>query len=187
VGAAVIRTALALIATAAHSQTAPRTLQEHLFGYPATATPTPITLFTGRFNPPPAPQAEEPPPPTRTVLRAEYGGRIDHHLYRFQQLAADGGEFEIRGVCESACTLVMGAIPKPRLCFGKNSHLAFHQARNADNTPAPTSTLWMIDHYPADIRAWINAKGGYREIPFHKYWYLPASELWAMGYRRCAD
>lgn len=46
----------------------------------------------------------------------------------------------------------------------------------------------MIDSYPADIRDWIEAKGGFDRMPIGKnLWTLPASELWKMGYRKCND
>jgi hypothetical protein len=45
----------------------------------------------------------------------------------------------------------------------------------------------MIENYPADIRAWIEAKGGVAKMPQWTFWTLPASELWKMGYRKCAD
>jgi hypothetical protein len=30
--------------------------------------------------------------------------------------------------------------------------------------PAPDSGKWMVDSYPADIRAWIDAKVGYAAV-----------------------
>jgi len=53
--------------------------------------------------------------------------------------------------------------------------------------PAPDSGKWMVDSYPADIRAWIDAKGGYAKLPMNGYWVLTAPDLWKMGYRKCDD
>jgi hypothetical protein len=44
----------------------------------------------------------------------------------------------------------------------------------------------MFDSYPADIRGWLNAKGGLDQMPLAGYWMMPARDLWQMGYRRCA-
>jgi hypothetical protein len=44
----------------------------------------------------------------------------------------------------------------------------------------------MFFSYPADICGWLVAKGGLEKLPLHGYWTLPASDLWQMGYRRCA-
>jgi hypothetical protein len=48
-------------------------------------------------------------------------------------------------------------------------------------------TQWMIDKYPADIQAWIKAKGGREKMPIFRFWLLEAPELWKLGYRKCAD
>jgi hypothetical protein len=45
----------------------------------------------------------------------------------------------------------------------------------------------MIDSYPADIRDWLEAKGGFNSMPVWHFWILPAEELWEMGYRKCSD
>jgi hypothetical protein len=75
---------------------------------------------------------------------------------------------------------------KERLCFGPRAFLNFHQARNG-SVPSRETTQWMFDHYPADIRGWIVAKGGLEKMPFHEFWTLPAKELWQMGYGKCVD
>ena len=59
--------------------------------------------------------------------------------------------------------------------------------RSGSRLPAPEVTKWMIDRYPADIRGWIDAKGGLENMPTHGYWTLPAKELWEIGYRKCGD
>jgi hypothetical protein len=50
-------------------------------------------------------------------------------------------------------------------------------------------TRWVFGWYPADIKAWINNRGGPKKMPppFQGYWTLPASELFKMGYRKCPD
>jgi hypothetical protein len=69
-------------------------------------------------------------PPKAVVLQGETGGKLDEHWYRFKALAATGAEVEVRGKCQSACTMITGVIPKSRLCFAEGSHLAFHWARH---------------------------------------------------------
>jgi hypothetical protein len=43
----------------------------------------------------------------------------------------------------------------------------------------------MVDQLPADIQAWIEKKGGAKNMPADDVWILGPSELWAMGYRKC--
>jgi hypothetical protein len=45
----------------------------------------------------------------------------------------------------------------------------------------------MINSYPADIRGWIEARGGVEKMSISEWWTLPAEELWKMGYRKCSD
>jgi hypothetical protein len=125
----------------------------------------------------------------KTVIRNDYGGRIDVYWQSFDALFISGDTVEVRGTCQSACTLVTARIPKTRLCFARDAHLDFHQAHDTEDRSKVTmdSTLWMMEKYPADIRAWIEARGGPRLMPLDTYWTLPAPELWKMGYRRCAD
>jgi hypothetical protein len=126
-------------------------------------------------------------PPTKTVLQGENGGRIDWHWYRFKAMDYSGAQIEVHGRCRSACTLITGAIPKDRLCFAEGAFLGFHWAREGawDGPLSRESTQWLIDHYPADIRAWLDKQGGIEKLPQTGYWVLPASILWDMGYRRC--
>jgi hypothetical protein len=78
-------------------------------------------------------------------------------------------------------------MPKNRLCFAEGSTLGFHWARTVDNGPlSPDGTQWLLDHYPADIRAWLDAQGGIEKLPQVGFWVMPAFVLWGMGYRRCA-
>jgi hypothetical protein len=116
-------------------------------------------------------------PPTKTMVQGEVGGRIDWHWYRFKALDYSGNQIEVHGRCRSAC-----------LCFAEGAFLGFHWAREGswDGPPSRSSTQWLMDHYPADIRAWLDNLGGIDKLPKDGYWVLPASTLWAMGYRRCA-
>jgi len=100
-----------------------------------------------------------------------------------------GDEVEIRGSCRSACTLVVSEVPRQRICFGPRGALGFHLARNrpVSGSRNDAASKWMVDSYPADIRAWIDARGGYLQLPYEGEWVLRAPELWAMGYRRCPD
>jgi hypothetical protein len=125
-------------------------------------------------------------PPAKTVLQGETGGRIDEHWSRFRDIYNSGADVEVHGKCNSACTLITN-MPKSRLCFAEGSHLGFHWAREVvwNGPPSRESTEWMIDHYPPDIRAWLDAQGGIEKMPKDGFWIMPAFILWGMGYRRC--
>lgn len=124
---------------------------------------------------------------TNLVISSEPGGSLDAHQMRFKAWAALGAEVEIRGMCQSACTLVMSYVPRERICFSKSGYLNFHLASYDGHNVVPSleHTRWMIENYPADIRAWIEAKGGAAKMPQWTFWRLRADDLWKMGYRKC--
>jgi hypothetical protein len=133
------------------------------------------------------------PGAAKTVLYEERGGRIVDHWERWKALAAQGGEVEIRGPCWSACTLIMAHIPRERLCFDKHAELNFHQARRPSGEPSMEATRCMVDQYPGDIRKWLKTMGGAERLPLPSlnsagtFYMLFPVQLWAMGYRKCAD
>jgi hypothetical protein len=124
----------------------------------------------------------------KTVLTNEPGGLLDRHANYFALLRTLGSEVEIRGMCQSACTLVMGVVEREKICFSAKGYLNFHLASAVPNVPSVTVTKTvMTDRYPADIQAWIEAKGGLAKMPYATFWTLRADELWEMGYRKCPD
>src|SRR5262249_40684616 len=92
--------------------------------------------------------------PNAHVMYYEPGKQIAQHYNRFAAWAALGGDIEIGGQCTSACTIVMIAVPRERICFSGIAHLGFHKATNNDGTIAVATTERLIRTYPADIRAW---------------------------------
>ena len=118
------------------------------------------------------------------MIRNDFGGWISEYEDHYAVLAARGGEVEVRGDCESACTLVTVFIPKERLCFSFDGLAPFYKVRT-EGKPSNFYTQQMVDSYPADIRGWIVAKGGVAQMPTNTYWTLPAHMLWIWGYRRC--
>ena len=84
----------------------------------------------------------------------DHGGRVTEYDARWAGLAARGVSVRIVGPCQSACTVLLGHIPRSRICVTGAASFGFHLA----NLPASTATLWAA--YQGDIRAWINAHGG---------------------------
>ena len=44
------------------------------------------------------------------------GGRIGNYLTRYEALRKSGRRVAIDGTCASACTLLLGVIPRDRIC-----------------------------------------------------------------------
>src|SRR6201991_2708790 len=56
------------------------------------------------------------------------GGRIGTYVDRFQSLRGSGETVMIDGLCASACTIVLGAVPRDKICVTSRANLGFHAA-----------------------------------------------------------
>jgi hypothetical protein len=83
-----------------------------------------------------------------------HGGSVAQYNARWAADAARGVSVRIVGPCQSACTVLLGHIPRSRICVTPQARFGFHLAR----LPQATATLW--NGYPADIKGWINQHGG---------------------------
>jgi hypothetical protein len=106
-------------------------------------------------------------------------------MRRWRELAQSDDDVEIRGPCFSACTLIVGYVPKERICFGDHASLQFHAAREVDGKVSEWATWRMFNDYPNDIRNWLKARGGVPKMTIANFWELRAEELWDMGYHKC--
>jgi hypothetical protein len=112
------------------------------------------------------------------------GGQIGRYVDRFEKLRASGQTIIIDGLCASACTIVLGAIPYDRICVTPNANLAFHAAwdfgRRGRAIPNPEATNDLFSMYPARVRRWIASRGGLTP----RMIFLRGRQLTAM-YRPC--
>ena len=84
----------------------------------------------------------------------DHGGSVAAYSQRWKGLAARGVNVRIVGKCQSACTVLLGYIPRSRICVTPAASFGFHLAHRPDMT----AVLWNA--YAADIRSWIKAHGG---------------------------
>ena len=83
-----------------------------------------------------------------------HGGSVAEYDARWTDLARRGVSVRITGPCQSACTVLLGHIPRDHICVTPAASFGFHLA----HLPQATTTLWAA--YSSDIKAWINAHGG---------------------------
>ncbi len=92
------------------------------------------------------------------------GGQIGRYVHRYEKLRASGQAIIIDGLCASACTIVLGAIPYDRICVTPNAELAFHGAWDFGSRgraiPNPEATKELFSMYPSPVRRWIASRGG---------------------------
>ena len=97
-------------------------------------------------------------------ISEDRGGQIGHYLQTFAMLRSTGERVVVDGNCLSACTLVLGLIPRERICATPRARFGFHAAWMPDLNGRPvtstmgTMALWRI--YPASVRRWISRHGG---------------------------
>lgn len=112
------------------------------------------------------------------------GGKIGPYLDRFSSLRNSGESIIIDGPCLSACTMLLGVIPRDRICVTSRAKLGFHAAWLPDASGrrvvshAGTQALWDI--YPDRVRSWLKRRGGLKPTMV----YLHGRELSAM-YQSC--
>ena len=103
---------------------------------------------------------------SRAVVRIadDRGGRIGTYVDRYQGLRSSGEYVIIDGLCASACTIVLGAIPHDRICVTSHANLGFHAAwdfgANGRAVTNPEATQMLYSMYPSPIRRWISQRGG---------------------------
>jgi hypothetical protein len=117
-------------------------------------------------------------------ITEDRGGNIGEYWSRFNALRDTKERVIIDGICSSACTMVLGIVPRDRICVTDNATLGFHAAYRPGflgarvvNEPA-TRTLMSI--YPDAVRQWLARNGGLGMETI----YLSGPELFAL-YRKC--
>jgi len=97
-------------------------------------------------------------------IRDDLGGSIESYLFKFAKIRDAGERVVLDGICNSACTLVLGTIPKERICVTPRASVGFHAAWQPDISGEPViSKMWtgvLWDSYPPQIQDWITRRGG---------------------------
>ena len=112
------------------------------------------------------------------------GGRIGTYVDKYQGLRSSGETVIIDGLCASACTIVLGAVPHDKICVTSHASLGFHAAWdfgvNGRAVTNPEATHMLYSMYPSPIRRWIAQRGGLKSNMI----FLRGRQLQAM-YRPC--
>jgi hypothetical protein len=97
-------------------------------------------------------------------IAGDRGGRIGTYVDRYQGLRNSGETVIIDGLCASACTIVLGAIPHNKICVTSHATLGFHAAwdfgANGRAVTNPAATQMLYSMYPSSVRRWISQRGG---------------------------
>jgi hypothetical protein len=97
-------------------------------------------------------------------IAEDRGGRIGTYVDKYQGLRSSGEQVIIDGLCASACTIVLGAVPHDRICVTSHANLGFHAAwdfgANGRAITNPEATQMLYSMYPSQVRRWIAQRGG---------------------------
>ena len=83
----------------------------------------------------------------------DHGGLLMAYQQQWAQLSAQGMNVRIVGPCVSACTVLLGYIPRQNICVTPGAYFGFHVATTI------FATEDLLRAYPADVRAWLDQRG----------------------------
>jgi hypothetical protein len=125
-------------------------------------------------------------PPAGATMRivGDAGGQIGPYLENLLKLRNSGQQVVIDGPCLSACTLVLGVVPRERICVTRRARLGFHAAwhpgQDGQVVQSRGGTQLLMEIYPQNVRRWLAKRGGLTQTMK----YLTGRELAAM-YTTC--
>jgi hypothetical protein len=80
------------------------------------------------------------------------GGQIGTYIDKYQGLRTSGETVIIDGLCASACTIVLGAVPHDRICVTSRANLGFQAAWdfgvNGREVTNPGATRMLYSFFP---------------------------------------
>jgi hypothetical protein len=116
-------------------------------------------------------------------ITRDFGGHVDQYKKRYAEIRERGERVIIDGICNSACTLVLGIVPLNKICVTPRASMGFHQAYYDRRYTAGmyvqsyAGTDELMSYYPATLKEWIAEKGGLaRQMKTIKN----GSDLWAI-------
>lgn len=96
----------------------------------------------------------------------DHGGLVEEYKTKYSRIRDRGERVIIDGICNSACTLVLGIVPLNRICVTPRASLGFHEAYIDKRWTAgiriasASGTADLLSYYPRPLRDWINRQGG---------------------------
>jgi hypothetical protein len=106
--------------------------------------------------------------PARADLRItrDHGGYVTEYKAKYERIAARRERVIIDGICNSACTLVLGIVPLNKVCVTPRASLGFHAAYYDKaftfgmKVTSVEGTSDLMAYYPPSVKKWISRNGG---------------------------
>src|SRR5262245_25914773 len=99
-------------------------------------------------------------------ITRDHGGLVDEYKAKYAKIRDRGERVIIDGICNSACTLVLGFVPLNRICVTPRASLGFHEAYYDKawtlgmRVTSYAGTADLVSHYPKAVKDWISRNGG---------------------------
>jgi hypothetical protein len=116
-------------------------------------------------------------------ITRDFGGYVEQYKIKYTKLRDRGERVVIDGICNSACTLVLGIVPHNRICATPRASIGFHQAYYDKRWTAGlrvtsvAGTDELMSFYPLTVRSWLARKGG---LTANMKRLLNGTDLWAI-------
>jgi hypothetical protein len=106
--------------------------------------------------------------PARAQLHItrDHGGYVEEYKAKYKRVRDTGERVIIDGICNSACTLVLGIVPLNKICVTPKASLGFHQAYYDKaftfgiKVTSAEGTSDLMSYYPDTVKDWIRRNGG---------------------------
>lgn len=99
-------------------------------------------------------------------ITRDHGGLVDDYKAKYARIRDRGERVIIDGICNSACTLVLGIVPLNRICVTPKASLGFHQAYYDKawtfgfKILSDAGTADLMSYYPKSVKDWLSRNGG---------------------------
>jgi hypothetical protein len=99
-------------------------------------------------------------------ITRDHGGEVEKYKAKYKRIRDSGERVIIDGICNSACTLVLGIVPRNKVCVTPRASLGFHEAYVVQNWPfqgklaSASGTRDLMSYYPEPVLDWIERNGG---------------------------
>ena len=96
----------------------------------------------------------------------DHGGYVEQYKAKYERIRDRGERVVIDGVCNSACTLVLGIVPLNKICVTPRASLGFHEAYYDKSftlgikVTSAAGTSELMSYYPDAVKDWIRRNGG---------------------------
>lgn len=98
-------------------------------------------------------------------ITRDHGGLVDQYKAKYKKIRDKGQRVVIDGICNSACTLVLGIVPLNRICVTPRASIGVHEAYIDKSwigfrITSYSGTADLMSYYPTPLKDWIKRNGG---------------------------